>query len=239
MHEGVRLLLDRLLSRLRAARPEGVLIEFRQQYISPALWPHTTMLRAADCPLSPSEHRRRIADLRLVAGPVPVHSDMLTWHREETPERVAAQLIAVLFAVVQLSVDPEQLTGGQRATVEFWLRTARRYAAVLHGGTFRPTAPQLGYPLLVAVRDRVRFAAVFARVAVPFEAAEETELLVANGSDHGSVLVETAGDPGWARVRSWDCRGREVAEPVTMPLGRGLQVLSVPLGGLLRVSLLN
>ena len=239
VHEGVRLLLDRLLQRLRAARPDGVLTEFRQQYISPALWPWATMLRAADCPLSPAEHRRRIADLRLVSGPVPVHSDMLTWHRDEAPERVAAQLIAVLFAVVQLSVDPELLTAEQRATVEFWLDTGRRYAPLLQAGTFRPSAPQLGYPLLLAERDGVGFAAVFARIAVPFPAGDGAELLVANGSDHGSVLVETAQDVGWVSVRAWDCRGREVAAPVAIPFGRGVRLLSVPLGGLLRVTRLD
>ena len=235
VHEGVRLLLDELLQRLRRER-EGVLVEFRQQYISPALWPYATMLRAADCPLSPAEHRRRIADLRLVSGPVPVHSDMLTWHQDETPQRVAAQLIAVLFAVPQLSVDPARLTPEQRETVAFWLRTGERHAEVLRSGTFRPAHPQLGFPLIVAQSPAVGFAAVYARIAVPFPVADGRELLVANASAHPSVLVEVTGAIGEVRVEVFDCRGRVVAGPAALRLRNGVQPVPVPVGGLLRIA---
>ncbi len=234
VHQGVRRLLDGLLRRLRAS-DSGVLVEFRQRYISPALWPSATMLRAADCPMSPAEQRRRIADLRLLCGPVPVHSDMLTWHRDETPERVAAQLIAALFAVPQLSVDPARLTPEQRETVEFWLRTGERHAAVLRRGSFRPAQPHLGYPLLVARAGETCFAAVYARLPVPLSGRDTRELLVANASTHPSVLVEAVSGAEELRVRAFDCRGRAVAGPEATRL-EGIAALAVPPGGLLQLT---
>jgi len=234
VHQGVRQLLDDLLRRLREAN-SAVLVEFRQQYISPALWPSATMLRAADCPMSPAEHRRRIADLRLLSGPVPVHSDMLTWHQDETPERVAAQLIAVLFAVPQLSVDPARLTREQRETVEFWLRTGERHAAVLRCGSFRPAHPELGYPLLVARAGETCFAAVYARMAVPLPGPGIRELLVANASTHPSVLIEPAGEPEHVRAQAFDCRGRAATAPEPVRLA-GVRAVAVPPGGLLHLT---
>ena len=96
VHEGVLQLLADLDTRLRRTRPD-VIVEHRQPYVSPGLWPYATMVRATDCPLSPAENRQRTVDCRLVAGPLAVHADMIMWNSGESPVCVAVHLVNALF----------------------------------------------------------------------------------------------------------------------------------------------
>ena len=47
-------------------------------------------------------NRIRIADIRMLAGNTAVHSDMITWHHDETLEIAALQLVNTLFGVPQI-----------------------------------------------------------------------------------------------------------------------------------------
>jgi hypothetical protein len=226
--EGVR----RLMAQLSAALPAGALVELRQPYVSPALWPYATMIRASDCPLSPAHNRQRTVDLRLIAGPLAVHADMMMWHPAERPERVAAQLLNVLFAVPQLSVDLATQTPEQLAVLRFWTRFFVEHADVLQTGEFEPTRPDLLYPLVRASgADRV-IAGRYAPVPVPFEPGRE--LLLANADESTAVtLIPTRQCTVDATVV--DCRGGPVWRG-TLTLDAGSPPVEVPTGGLLHLS---
>ncbi|MCT9930344.1 alpha-galactosidase [Planotetraspora sp. A-T 1434] len=230
--EGVRRLLAELGERLGHRVSSGrVLVELRQPYVSPGLWPYATMIRASDCPLSPAQNRQRTVDLRLVAGPLAVHADMLMWHFSESPERVAAQLINVLFAVPQISADLTALTPGQEAALTFWLGFFRRNAAVLQGGVFEPARPDLGYPL---VRARDDDTVIVGRYApLPIEVPPARTLLVANADSSAEVLLDVR-EACVAGLRVVDCRGRTVSESV-LSLTPGVHPVTVPTGGLLEL----
>ncbi|GAA1149051.1 alpha-galactosidase [Kitasatospora gansuensis] len=228
--EGVRRLLAELDARLRAVRPE-VLIEHRQQYMGPGLWPYATMVRATDCPHNATENRTRTADLRLTAGPLAVHADPLTWHPGEAPEQIAVLLLSVLFATPQVSVDLAAQGPGQLAALRFWLSVMAEHRDLLQRSEFRPHRPELGYPLIESRRGGGR---AFGRYApLPVAVPGEWELLLLGNGDP-DTLVRLVFDraPGPVAVLVQDAMGGTVAE-VNLTVD-GLELgLHVPFGGLL------
>ncbi len=220
--EGVR--------RLIAALPQGIPVELRQPYVSPALWPHATMIRASDCPLSPAHNRQRTIDLRLIAGPLAVHSDMMMWHPSESPARVAVQLINSLFSVPQISVDLTAQTPSQLAVLRFWLSFFREHAQTLQRGLLEPARPDLHYPFVRAVgSDGVVIAARYAPVPV----RAEPGLLLAN-ADSPDVILDVPTDmPADVDATIHDCTGDPIAEHRLTP---GLHRIHVPTGGLLALA---
>ncbi|GAA3204507.1 hypothetical protein GCM10020216_003910 [Nonomuraea helvata] len=224
VNEGVRRLLAQL--------PRDCLVELRQPYVSPGLWPFATMVRASDCPLSPAHNRQRTVDLRLIAGPLAVHADMLMWHPGERPARVATQLISVLFAVPQISVDLTSQTPEQAEVLRFWLGFFREHAEVLQRGSFRPARPDLGYPQVTARSEDTVVTARYAPVPVAVPATGT--LWLANGDASSDVLLEVSGS-GTARATIHDCQGRIVSEN-TFALRPGIAQVTVPEGGLLRLE---
>ncbi|MFD0632657.1 hypothetical protein ACFQ9X_14700 [Catenulispora yoronensis] len=213
-----------MFQRIRAAKPTA-LVEFRQPYVNPALWPYATMIRAVDCPLSPAENRQRTVDVRLAAGTMPVHSDMLLWHAAEPAEQVASHLINVLFSVPQVSVDLAGLGVGQREALAFWLGVFRRYRDVLQLGTLEPSRPDLGYPVVRAYDGTTEIVARYAALPVDGAGTWE-ELLVANAD--ADPYVRVVGGSGAVRAVVRDCRGAEVWEGM---VELGDVVPYVPRGG--------
>ncbi|MFI7641342.1 glycoside hydrolase family 36 protein [Nonomuraea sp. NPDC049400] len=224
VNEGVR--------RLLAQVPRDCLVELRQPYVSPGLWPFATMVRASDCPLSPAHNRQRTVDLRLIAGPLAVHADMLMWHPGERPSRVAVQLINVLFAVPQISVDLNSQTPEQAEVLRFWLGFFREHAEVLQRGSFRPARPDLAYPQVTAQAEGTVITARYAPVPVAVPATGT--LWLANGDASADVLLQVF-DAGTARATIHDCRGRIVSES-TLTLRPGVTQVTVPEGGLLQLE---
>ncbi|MDH6575783.1 alpha-galactosidase [Kitasatospora sp. MAP5-34] len=228
--EGVRKLLAELDVRLRAACPE-LLVEHRQDYMGPGLWPYATMVRATDCPHNAAENRTRTADLRLTAGPLAVHADPLTWHPSESPEQIAVLLLSVLFSTPQVSVDlgvqrPEQL-----AALRFWLTVMREHTALLQRGDLRPHRPELAYPLIEARHGRSLAFGRYAPLPAPVTGDWDT-LLLANADPDTLVRLTFDAAPGPLTVLVQDCLGATVTEGT--PTVDGLELaLRVPLGGLL------
>ncbi|WP_370409522.1 glycoside hydrolase family 36 protein [Streptomyces fradiae] len=237
VHDGVRRLVADLDARLRRTRPD-VIVEHRQPYVSPGLWPYATMVRGTDCPLSPAENRQRTVDCRLTAGPLAVHADMIMWHPAETPESVAVHLVNALFAVPQISVDLGAQTPAQLATLRFWLGVFRRYAEVLQLGALEPARPDLGYPLVRAHDPRTTVVARYAPLPVALPERDDTDipqvLLVAN-ADSDPVVLLTATRPERALALVQDCRGEILSENV-LDLVAGVNPVTVPTGGLLTLT---
>ncbi|MEU9077742.1 glycoside hydrolase family 36 protein [Kitasatospora sp. NPDC048538] len=226
--EGVERLLAGIRRRIAAVKPEAM-IEYRQPYVSPDLWPYVTMIRATDCPLSPQENRQRTVDVRLAAGLVPVHADMLMWHPAEPPEQIACHLINVLFSVPQVSVDLAAQSTAQREAIAFWLGVFREHAGTLQLGELRPARPDLGYPMVTAVGGGTVAVARYAALPVDVSGDGWRTLLVANADADPDVRL--TGGSGTAEATVQDARGRIVRQG-GIDLG-GAGVVPVPRGGLL------
>ena len=118
--EGVERLMEDVRAALVAVKPD-VLVEFRQKYIGPGIRPYGNILRATGCPSDLVGNRRRIADLRLTSGGTAVHSDMLVWSPDDTPEDAGRVILNTIFGVVQYSMKLATLPESHRAVIRRWI----------------------------------------------------------------------------------------------------------------------
>lgn len=231
IEEGVERLLADITEQCRALRGD-VLIEFRQDYVSPRLWPYGTIIRATDCPLDPVENRVRTIDLRLLAGDRAIHSDMLLWHVSATPEEVAAQFIAILFSVPQISVDLATLSPEHEGVVRYWLAFIDEHQDVLQQGELLPSRPDARYTQVVARADGKEVVVAYTDGVVDVSA--DRRLVLVNGTPRAALILRTVTDLRCALVVT-DCAGREALRTETV-LAAGVAEIAVPVGGTIIIT---
>ncbi len=227
--EAVDRLLSDVMARLRSIKPE-IMIEFRQNYVGPAMRKYGNMFRAADCPADALTNRVRTIDVRLLAGNTAVHADMLMWNHEEPVEAAALQLLNVFFSVPQISVRLGEIPADHRAMLKFYLGVWREYRDVLLDGTLRAESPELLYPLVGAKSDRRQFVVVFApgRVA-DLVAKPGDEAVVVNAAMTDTICLNL---PLPAEMVCFDVVGTQLE---TGSLGSGVCRIAVPKSGILKL----
>lgn len=223
----LRLMTD-IRARLTAIRPD-ILIEFRQNYIGPAMRTYGNMFRVSDCPCDPISNRVGAVDLRLMMGGSAVSSDMLMWHADDTDEAAARQLISCAFTAVQFSVKLDTLTPSKRALMRFWLDFFREQRGVLLDGRFMPEQPENLYPVVRAERDGRSVIAVYAgRQLIALDDGTREAYLLNASND--ALLAVQSGTAFTARLFS--CTGEPAG---TQELPAGCCALRVPVGGMARL----
>ncbi|WP_058301812.1 glycoside hydrolase family 36 protein [Gorillibacterium timonense] len=227
--EAVERLLEGIHVSLGRIKPD-VLIEFRQNYIGPLMRKYGNMFRAADCPYDGIENRLHTIDLRLLAGNTAVHSDMLMWNLEETPECAALQLLNVLFSVPQISVRLDLLPESHRMMLAFWLGFWRENRDVLLDGRLEPQHPELLYPLVVSRTADKLLAAFYQDVILRLDEPLPPRLLVVNGTLLDRLVFETSGSEGPIRLEVRNCMGDLVRDEV-VTITPGLHRLAIPPAG--------
>jgi alpha-galactosidase len=226
--------VDRLLGdamdRLRRVRPDAM-VEFRQPYIGPLMRRYGNMFRANDCPADHVRNRIAVLDVRLLAGDTAVHGDMLMWNPGEPVEAAALQLLAVLFAVPQISVRLDRLPADHRAMLRHWLAVWRENRDLILDGELAAIAPELNYPAAWSRRGDELVAALYADLVLPLPAVRRA--LVANATRGSAVTLALAASiDGRLRVR--DTTGRLLVDEARN-FAAGVQRISVPPAGLVEV----
>ena len=223
--EAVDRLMKDVLSRLRAINPD-VLVEFRQHYMGPAILQYGNMMRAADCPADPTANRRRICDLRLTSGAMAVHSDMLVWSKDETPEGAALPILNALYSTIQYSMVLATISPDHRDVIRRWLRFSQDHREALLKGAFTPLHPENGYTAVVGESAEERVVTAYAdNVCVDCGAADKP-VFVVNATGRRGLIVSLPAVPKAARA--YDVFGRE--SPVSVPTA-GLSRVDVPASG--------
>lgn len=223
----VDVLFTEIMARLKAIKPD-LLVEFRQGYIGPAIRKYGNMIRAGDCPADILANRVRTLDLRLTSGGSAVHADMLEWDMRDTAENAALQLLAVLFAVPQISVRIEELPESHRQMLRFWLDFWTAHRDTLMHGSLVPLNQSLNYPVVIAEKGDEAIVAVYAQdqlLHLRWLKARRVYLVNATGADE--LLLEVARTP--RAVHAWTATGDY--SDVSVPAG-GLSALAVPPSGL-------
>ncbi len=229
--DAVRELFSMLRERLGAVKP-NLLIEFRQNYIGPAIRTFGNMMRASDCPASPCANRARIANLRLTSGISAVHSDMLEWHPAEPVEAAARQVLACLFGVIQYSMRLAALPSDHREMVRHWLRfTAAHRGALLHGG-FTPHGALSGYTHIEGWNAAERIVALYVADMVCDVTDTTRDTCFVNATPRGALVLRLPREP--ASVAVFDTLGRPVSAPASIP-GAGLGEIAVPPSGYIAI----
>ena len=226
LEEAVDTLMQGVTDALRAIKPD-ILIEFRQSYVGPAIRKYGNMLRVGDCPNDPVVNRRNSIDLRLTSGGTAVHSDMLMWHKEDTPENVARQLAAVLYAVPQISVLLDTLPQSHKAVLRHYLDFWRQYRSVLLDGYLWARHPESAYSQIGAEKDGTAVVTLWTDPVVEYTGGS---LVAVNAGIHGAAVLKNAAG---RRLRVVDCTGAEVC---TAAVEEALVLCEVPVGGMLFVE---
>ncbi|GAA1938926.1 alpha-galactosidase [Kitasatospora viridis] len=230
-----RMLAD-IRGALRAARGDDFLLELGEGCTGPAATAYGNALRPLASPGDPVADRIRTLDIALLAPGGAVHSDLLTWDREASPEAVARQFHGALHAVPQLSVRLAELPAAQREVLAFWLATWRRLSGVLLGGHYEPGRPDELYPQVLAALGNRRVVTSYTDRPVRLPTDAWRSLSIVNATTASRVLVEVSAPPRLVRLRSHDARG-ERCQDASLPLTPGLHELDVPPSGLCTLTL--
>lgn len=222
--EAVNRLMKDVLAHLKRIKPD-VLVEFRQAYMGPAILQYGNMMRAADCPADPCANRKRICDLRLTSGKTAVHSDMLVWSRDETPEGAALPILNALFSTIQYSMVLSSLPPSHAEVVRHWISFSREHREALLKGAFRPHHPENGYTWIEGESAKERVVAIYSPdVIVPLgEIGKATYIVNATGGAALAIEVSGAVEVGRYGV----CGKREG----TYSLSAGIHRVPIPPSG--------
>lgn len=221
--DAVSELLRSIAARLRRIKPD-ILIEFRQKYIGPAMRPFCNLFRGADCAMDLLENRVRTIDLRLLSGGTAVHSDMLIWPVEDTPETAALQILNVIFSTPQISCMLTALPPDHRKMLKFWMDFCLRHLPTLQESPLRPEHPELSYPLVTAFGKEETITAVYLTgMIVPLHSGKPHIIL--NATHSGELLID-AEKP--LSLRCFNVFGEEITSTV---LSAGINRIKVPPSG--------
>lgn len=206
---------------------QNLMFEFRQNYIGPQIRRYGNIFRVADCPLSGITNRVGITDLRLLSGSCAVHSDMLLWHKLESPEDIAIQIINCIFATLQISVRLDSLEPRQRQVLEHYIDFSVKYRETLLKGSFTAKSPLGLYPVLLSATKDIKICAVYEEnYCVDFsDSSDIWELWILNGT-HGNIQYVILPDHILYSVVQKDCMGKIVSKTDLKTSNK--QVLSIP-----------
>ena len=226
--EAVDRLMKDVLARLRKINPE-VLVEFRQHYMGPAILQYGNMMRCADCPADPCANRRRICDLRLTSGDIAVHSDMLVWSRDESPEGAALPILNALYSTIQYSMILAKVKPVHKEVIRRWLAFTQEHREALLKGAFRPHNPANGYTWIEGESAAERVITVYSPDVCAKAGAADRPVYLVNATGGEGTLVEL---PAPATVEYYDTFGIFAGKVRT---GKGLYRLNVPNAGYAKI----
>ncbi len=223
LSQAVIALLDEMDEALRAIKPD-LLIEFRQNYVGPAVTRYCQMLRVGDCAFAADVNRVGAADLRLLDRPIAIHSDMLYWAHDETDENVARQLLSVLFCVPQISVLLSETAASHLDVIRAFLSYHTANRDVLLHGKLNFAGMDRGYPMVSSEKDGKIVTALYQPLVVHYRgglhdihnATDGTEIAVLNHTDHDCPV----------QIRSMT--GVTLESQTIAP---GVALLQIPVGG--------
>ena len=226
--DAVNRLMKDVLARLKKINPD-VLVEFRQHYMGPAILQYGNMMRCADCPADPTANRRRICDLRLTSGSIAVHSDMLVWSRDETPEGAAMPILNALFSTIQYSMVLATVPPAHREVIRSWIGFSQAHRKALLRGTFRPHHAENGYSWIEGESAEERVVAVYANDVCVRAGSAGRPMFLVNATGGVGVLVESA---AFGQAEFFDVFGKPVGEA---NLPAGISRLAIPASGYAKV----
>lgn len=223
-------LMNGISRRLRAINPD-VLIEFRQEYIGPAIRQYGNMLRANDCPCDAEGNRRRVATLRMTSGNTAVHSDMLEWNVSDAPEAAARHVLSAIFGVVQYSMMLRTLPQEHLAMIQHWMGFSQKHRKTLLRSDFRALYPQSGYPVIEAESDDELIVGSYSSGNIVSVGDVDKPVYLLNATGRGSMAVELARQPVSAEV--YDTFGNLTAK---IRPDKGLGRIEVPRSGYVKLN---
>jgi len=188
------------------------------------------MMRAVDCGNSYADNRLRTCDLRLLSGDLPVHSDPIIWHPDESLNSAAFQLQHTIFSVPQLSVRLETLLHSHIEMIKTYLDFWSDHREVICFGEFMPAQPQDMFPYALARNKDKLLIAVFANTVVRLPPELPLNIIFMNATNLDRIVLEASKEDHFSVTTACSLRG-EVLEGVGFQDQGSLRLLNLPRGG--------
>ena len=232
LDEAVDMLLREVTDTLRAIDPE-IMIEFRQGYIGPTIRKYGNMFRVGDCPDDAMRNRIGTVDLRFTTGSGAVHSDMLMWNADEPVESAAAQVIATLFSVPQISVLLDRIPEEHRKMLEFYLKFWNENRDILLDGKIYAENPESLYSCVRGVNARGEIAVAYVDRVIDVARLPFTCI---NGKGTEGLVLRFVGEPREVTYTICDCMGNTVEAGTISARDGAILSLAVPAAGMVKVE---
>ncbi|MGM0123449.1 hypothetical protein IGI37_000815 [Enterococcus sp. AZ194] len=230
LEEAIQQFLSELSQSLQAINPE-IMIEYREDYFGPFMNQVGNIFRVKDCPNNYVRNRIGIAKLRLLCKKTSIHSDMIMWHPDEVPEKVAKQLVNCLFGVPQISMKLHELSLAHQKLLKFWLDYIQENQKVLLEGEYEVFYPQNQFTLMKSSTEKKSIIAMYQNnYWLELGEVGTPEIDIVNASESRFLLVHSE-KLRWMEVVTKDCQGN-VVEQMTTCFNIGITNLTVPISGL-------
>ena len=227
--DAVNRLMKDVLARLRKIKPD-VLVEFRQHYMGPAILQYGNMMRCADCPADPCANRRRICDLRLTSGGIAVHSDMLVWSADESPEGASLPILNALYSTIQYSMILAKVRPIHKEIIRRWIAFSQEHREALLKGKFTPHHPENGYTWIEGESATERVITVYSKDVCAASGAADRPVWLVNATGGDGTLCELSAP---ATVEYFDVFGKATGR---VRAAKGLYRLNVPNAGYAKIT---
>ena len=188
IEEGVEMLLSDVTERLKKINPD-IMLEFRQSYVGPAISKYGNIFRAMDCPADPIYNRLLTLNLRLTSDETAVHSDMLMWNNKDTNESVMYQLLAVMFAVPQISVMIENITDDHRKILKAYLDFWKNHRDILLNGELSVCGIEANYTMAQSKKDGTCVSVLYQNVVKALE--KDCVEYIFNSTGDDNIYIES------------------------------------------------
>ena len=218
-----------VMQALKVIKPD-ILIEFRQHYIGPCMRQFGNMFRVSDCPADIATNRIGMMDLRMLSGNIAVHSDMITWHKDDKIEDAALQVLNTIFGVTQVSKMLSEMSNQELKMLAFWLDFERKNRKVLQQSALIPYEPHFLYPVIKACDENEEIIAVYAndKIITPDPARCRTQLINACWQKKLTLCIT---EPVKYAIKTYACTGQPMAGGEFI-FSEGLHAINVPRSGL-------
>lgn len=226
--EAADILMKECIRRLKARKP-NILVEFRQTYNGPLMRSYGNIFRAVDCPFDDLENHVRVTDIRLLAGESAVHSDMLMWHPDDSPESAALQLIQVMFSVPQISMRLERLNEKHKKMLKFYLELWQKYRDVFINGTFEPLNPSCRYNVIRGCYGNIMACTYHSMEVITID-KQYDEMVFINGTGKTGLYIQNKMHGRDCYVTIYNCMGELISDEKTV-LAEGIHFFRVPPSG--------
>jgi len=226
LDQAVDKLMLEIRKELQQLNPE-IMIEFRQEYIGPYMRKYGNIFRVNDCPGDAVTNRVGTIDLRLLSGTTAVHSDMLMWSSEDSPESAALQLLNVIFAVPQFSMKLSDLSEEHLAVADFWLSFWKEYKELLLEGKLKAFSPGHLYPLISSENDQQKIIAVYDKMLVQPGKNLPPELILVNATLNEELVLDLETEFKDKNLKIYNSQG-QLVENKKINLEKGLHKIEVP-----------
>lgn len=231
--EAVDALLTQVIVEVKKVNPD-IFIEFRQKYTGPAMRKYGNMLRAFDCPGDYTMNRVRIADIKMLCGNTAVHSDMVTWHFDETVQDAALHYLNTLFGVPQISVMLGEAPESHLNMIRFYTKYWNENSDTLLTGKFLPSSPLANYPVEQVQKNGKIILGVFENQFLELKKLHE-EIDIINAKPSEDVVIVVKQGNCEYNCSLYNCEGALVQQQ-TIYLEEGINTFKIPVCGLAQIK---